>query len=95
MTDTLTRKSPDIEKELHPLPRMGSGYLNQGGATSEDKRICDGALWKEEGDRLASPSQQLLEYAQQLKNEARLHNIKVEQMIKKIDEFMSHDINFR
>jgi hypothetical protein len=74
-------------QEKVPLPRMGSGYSNQGGASSEDKHICD-ALLVEEGDRLASPSQQLLEYARGLKNEARLHNIAIGNIIKKLDEFM-------
>jgi hypothetical protein len=73
-------------KVLHPLPRMGSGYSNQGGATEENDIL--GGLLKDGGDKPMSPSQQLLEYAQQLKNEARLHGIAIGNIIKKLDEFM-------
>jgi hypothetical protein len=122
--DTLTPKSPDIEKELvikscktcyfpgkssvgcpaqechdccslsnwqekDPLPRMGSGYSNQGGATEENDIL--GGLLKDGGDKPMSPSKQLLEYARELKNEAKLHNIKIEQMIKKLNKFMEEN----
>jgi hypothetical protein len=77
-----------IREKLYPLPRMRNGYFTEEVCTTEEnKHICD-ALLVEEGDRLASPSQQLLEYARGLKNEARLHNIAIGNIIKKLDEFM-------
>ncbi len=80
-----------VWQEKDPLPRSRSGNPNQGGAT-EENNILEGLPMVERGSEMAP---ELLEFAQKLKNEARLHGIAIGNVIKKIDEVMSYVNNRR